>query len=190
MKIQAKFRTLWLSFHFCVAVWKTAGSRNTVTDPETGAEWCSMSSTFSPVFIFLLAENSFRERVTALCRQVRQKRTRKVRGKEQMGEKLRGFSVCRLLRGSCRSVVGTVLLWLFIHAMSVYVWVERQMLSRWHLSDVFVSQSQPQVIILIQHYLLQSRLSHPTGLETDKEGMSGLHTVCAYLRQTVFYLLK
>lgn len=108
MKIQAKFRTLWLSFHFCVAVWKTAGSRNTVTDPETGAEWCSMSSTFSPVFIFLLAENSFRERVTALCRQVRQKRTRKVRGKEQMGEKLRGFSVCRLLRGSCRSVVGTV----------------------------------------------------------------------------------
>lgn len=35
-----------------------------------------MSFTFSPVFIFLLAENSFRERVTALCKKTRRRQKR------------------------------------------------------------------------------------------------------------------
>lgn len=37
-----------------------------------------MSFTFSPVFIFLLAENSFRERVTALLGKMRRRQKRKI----------------------------------------------------------------------------------------------------------------
>ena len=60
--------------------------------------------------------------------------------------------------------------------MCVYVRLERQRHSLRHLSDVFVSQSQPQVVILIQNYLLQSRLSHPAGLKTVREGKTALQS--------------
>lgn len=60
---------------------------------------------------------------------------------------------------------------------SIQVWAESQNHSRWHLSNVFVSQSQPQVVILIQHDLLQPLLSHPTGLKADRESNRALQTV-------------
>lgn len=73
----------------------------------------SVSSTFSPVFIFLLAENSFRERVTALRREDRETEEEKDRESQEKSVdecKRRSFTVYWSLRGimSCGSFLPCV----------------------------------------------------------------------------------
>lgn len=50
----------------------------------------------------------------------------------------------------------------------LHLWAGGESHLRRHLSDVLMSQTQPQIVILVQHYLLHPGFSHPAGLKPHR----------------------